>query len=377
MKPRARTVVVVALVVTLFALPYLFLFRPSAEQFLCAISARSIMGGNSDVSSVALIPEQGTAESEDDGTDGSAEMAALEAMLASAATPDKTVIITTLNQAWATKGTMIDVFLESFHKGEGTQFLLNHLVIVVLDQRSHERCREVHGHCLMLKTAGVDFSGSKGFMSKDFLKMMWRRMSLLRSILELGYNFVFTDADILWFRNPFEHFANNTDFQISCDKNRGNAWSLQNKPNCGYQYARSNERTIAMYRHWCRGGDANPDIDEQSLLNRMLKSKEFTTYKVEIRFLPTERFSGFCQKSKNMSRVVTMHANCCTGLDNKVHDLRSALSDWEARKSLPPGVNTSEIELWHVPSACRHSLWPSPPPPVPELDPEFIVENRK
>lgn len=103
------------------------------------------------------------------------------------------------------------------------------------------------------------------------------------------------DADILWFRNPFEYFAKGTDFQISCDRNRGSAWSLRNKPNCGYQYARSNERTIAMYRHWCSGGDANPHVDEQSLLNLMLKRKELSPYKVKIRFLPTERFSGFCQ----------------------------------------------------------------------------------
>jgi len=188
-------------------------------------------------------------------------------------------------------------------------------------------------------------------------------MRLLRRILELGYNFVFTDADILWLRNPFDHFFDDADFQISCDKNRGNEWSTLNRPNCGYQYAQSNERTISMYQHWCRGGEANPNIDEQSLLNKMLHSRAFAPYKVKIRFLATEQFSGFCQKSKNMSRVVTMHANCCTGLGNKVQDLRTALSAWEASKSLSPATITKKVDLWHVPDACRHSLWPSPPPP--------------
>lgn len=103
------------------------------------------------------------------------------------------------------------------------------------------------------------------------------------------------DADILWLRNPFDHFASNADFQISCDKNRGDEMSLLNRPNCGYQHARSNNRTIAMYRHWCEGGDENPDIDEQSLLKRLLQTNAFASYKVKIRFLSTERFSGFCQ----------------------------------------------------------------------------------
>ena len=118
--------------------------------------------------------------------------AALEAMLASAATADKTVIITTLNQAWAAKGAILDIFLESFHKGENTEFLLNHLVIVALDQKAFERCRQLHRHCFRLETQGVDFSSRKPYMTEDFLKMMWRRMILLRTILEIGYNFVFT-----------------------------------------------------------------------------------------------------------------------------------------------------------------------------------------
>ena len=215
-------------------------------------------------------------------------------MLLKAATPDKTVIITTLNQAWAANNTMIDVFLDSFHRGEGTEPLLNHLVIVALDQISYDRCKQLHHHCFILITEGVDFAGSKQFMSKDFLKMMWRRMNLLTRILELGYNFVFTDADIIWFRNPFNQFAKDMDFQISCDRFKGPV-AESNKPNCGYQYTRSNKRTIAMYQQWCKGGEDNPNIDEQSLLNVMLKRKDLAKFGVKFRYLDTDQFSGFCQ----------------------------------------------------------------------------------
>lgn len=106
--------------------------------------------------------------------------------------PDKTVIITTLNQAWAANNTMIDLFLESFHRGEDIEKLLQHLVVVALDQKSFDRCRKLHHHCYMLVTEGVDFSGFKPYMSDDFLKMMWRRMEFMKEILEMGYNFVFS-----------------------------------------------------------------------------------------------------------------------------------------------------------------------------------------
>ncbi len=34
-----------------------------------------------------------------------------------------------------------------------------------------------------------------------------------------------------------------------------------------------------------------------------------------------------------MSKVVTMHSNCCVGLSNKLYDLRLALDDWKLYKN--------------------------------------------
>lgn len=103
------------------------------------------------------------------------------------------MILTTLNEAWAAPGSVIDLFFESFRIGEGTGMLLNHLVIIALDAKAYSRCRELHKHCFSLETEGVDFSGKEAyFMTRSYLKMMWRRIDFLRSVLELGYNFVFT-----------------------------------------------------------------------------------------------------------------------------------------------------------------------------------------
>lgn len=105
---------------------------------------------------------------------------------------NKTVIITTLNAAWAEPNTVFDLFLESFRIGIHTEHLLNHLLVATFDQKAYSRCLEVHRHCYRLTTVGVDFSGEAHFMSKDYLKMMWRRIDFLRTVLELGYDFVFT-----------------------------------------------------------------------------------------------------------------------------------------------------------------------------------------
>lgn len=105
---------------------------------------------------------------------------------------DNTVILTTLNEAWAAPNSILDLFLESFRIGYGTRRLLNHLVIIAFDQKAFRRCLVVHRHCFALVTDGVDFHQEAYFMTPDYLKMMWRRIDFLRTVLEMGYNFVFT-----------------------------------------------------------------------------------------------------------------------------------------------------------------------------------------
>lgn len=116
----------------------------------------------------------------------------LQRILSKASMANKTVIITTLNEAWAARDTMIDLFLLSFRRGRNIEHLLQHLVIVTLDRKAHERCLELHPYCFRLQTEGVDFAGEKKFMSQDYLKMMWRRIKFLSDVLEMGYSFVFS-----------------------------------------------------------------------------------------------------------------------------------------------------------------------------------------
>ncbi|KAL6966545.1 hypothetical protein U1Q18_032325, partial [Sarracenia purpurea var. burkii] len=80
----------------------------------------------------------------------------LETILEKTAMVNKTVIITTINEAWATPNSIVDVFLESFRIGIQTKKLLNHLVIVALDQKAYDRCMALHPHCYNLNTSGID-----------------------------------------------------------------------------------------------------------------------------------------------------------------------------------------------------------------------------
>ena len=128
----------------------------------------------------------------------------LNVSLSKAANKEKTVLITTLNAAWAENNSMVDLFLKSFHIGDGTEALLKNLLIVAVDEKALNRCKEIHPNCYLMKTKGVDFSGEKLFMSEEYLKMMWRRLLFFGEVLERGYNFLFTVNKVVVFVKGLE-----------------------------------------------------------------------------------------------------------------------------------------------------------------------------
>lgn len=110
-----------------------------------------------------------------------------------AAMEDNTVIITALNEAWVKPNSTFDVFRESFKAGIGTEILLKHVIAVCLDKHAYDRCIEVHPHCYLINVTDSDqLSGPNRFMTPGYLKLIWRRMDLLKEVLGLGYNFIFT-----------------------------------------------------------------------------------------------------------------------------------------------------------------------------------------
>lgn len=300
----------------------------------------------------------------------------LEKVLKDAAMADKTVILTTLNEAWAAPDSVLDLFLESFRIGNHTRELLNHLVIIALDEKAFSRCLAVHTHCYALVSEGVDFSKEAYFMTHDYLKMMWRRIDFLKDVLEMGYNFVFTDADVMWLRDPFPHFYKDADFQIACDHFLGNPEDVENRPNGGFLFVRSNNRSIEFYKFWYTSRETYPNLHDQDVLNNIKYDSFIIDIDLKMRFLGTTYFGGFCEPSKDLNVVCTMHANCCFGMESKLHDLRVLLQDWKNYLSLPPTLKRSSTMSWRVPQNCSLDSLHLYAPPVENLKQEIVKQEN-
>ena len=175
-----------------------------------------------------------------------------------------------------------------------------------------------------------------------------------RNINIVPITFSFQDADIMWFRDPFPHFYPDADFQIACDYFRGNPSDIDNAPNGGFTYVKSNNKTRQFYRFWHDSRILYPKYHDQDVLNKIKRDPCIQQMGLKIKFFDTAYIGGFCEPSRDLNKVCTMHANCCAGLENKVHDLKIMLEDW--RKYMKLSESNRSDHSWTVPQLCGYAL---------------------
>ncbi|KAL6838982.1 hypothetical protein ACP4OV_031209 [Aristida adscensionis] len=259
----------------------------------------------------------------------------LSELLRKAAMEDKTIIMTFVNEAWTAPGSLMELFLESFRIGVKTAPLLKHLVFVAVDGKAFERCRRLHPLCYALPVNGTNFASEQRFMAKDYLDMMWRRNRFQARILELGYSFVFTDVDIVWFRNPLLRIPVGADIALACDKFAGdNPYDLRHKnANGGFVYAKASARTVAFYKGWYEARSVYPGKNEQELFDR-LKQELAARHGVAAQFVDTAYLGTGCdRRRRDFNKLCTFHANCLVGLKPKLEKLRGVLDEWKQFKA--------------------------------------------
>ncbi|CAI5962484.1 unnamed protein product [Closterium sp. NIES-64] len=209
--------------------------------------------------------------------------------------------------------------------------LVPRLLAICYDHRSLEFCCSLRLHCFLdtqedaPKSERDDFSGGqKKFMTPSYLHLMWRRLHIIRQILSLRFDVIFTDNDVIWLQNPLPHLLNvPSDLLIACDR-----WSADPKAaaaNGGFYMARSNDRVLRFFDYWLESHTRLPGIHDQDAFMRVRPEADpYTrvTLRLSVHYLPTESFSGFCEIGRQLGRLVTVHANCCLGLEKKMQVLQ-------------------------------------------------------
>ncbi|KAI4964722.1 hypothetical protein ZWY2020_059779 [Hordeum vulgare] len=304
-------------------LPTILLFFLASDRVGERLASISSLGNNNGSSAA----HQQTTQANHTGTEERL-FPGLAELLPRVATDDGTVIITSVNEAWSRPGSLLDLFREGFKNGEGIAHLLSHTLIVAVDAGALAHCEAVHPHCYLLE----------------------------QRVLQLGYSHLFTDVDIMWLRNLFRHISLYADMAVSTDRFNGDAEALTNAPNTGFYYVRSTNRTVEMLRRWRAARSRFPPTHDQAVFDEIKGELAAGELRIRFVFLETALFDGFCQLHGEMDRVCTMHANCCIGLENKVHDLRNVAADWKNYTSMAPPERTGGGRRWTAPAQCEASM---------------------
>uniref|UniRef100_I1NUR7 Nucleotide-diphospho-sugar transferase domain-containing protein n=1 Tax=Oryza glaberrima TaxID=4538 RepID=I1NUR7_ORYGL len=275
-------------------------------------------------------------------------------ILRRAAMEDRTVIMTSVNEAWAAPGSLMDSFLESFRVGENISHFVEHIVVVAMDEGALRRCRAIHPHCYLLlpEVAGLDLSGAKSYMTKDYLDLVWSKLKLQqRASMIVGETrgvddeehdarWRWQDVDLAWFRNPMVHITAAADITTSSDFYFGDPDDLGNYPNTGFIYFKATPRNARAMAYWHAARRRFPGEHDQFVFNEIKRelaagAGEGGGVGVRIRFIDTAAVSGFCQLGRDLNRIATVHMTCCIGLENKLHDLRNVIRDWRRYVARP------------------------------------------
>ncbi|XP_052195977.1 uncharacterized protein At4g15970-like [Diospyros lotus] len=140
---------------------------------------------------------------------------------------DRTVVLTILSPEWARPGSVFDLFLESFRFGQGTKPFLNNLVVFTVDGQSLQYCKSIHPYCFSLANHGFNYAAWKPFRDLQHLTLGWKK-----------------DADVMWFRNPFQHFHRNFEMIVAQDSCSDTLENKSSKTDGGFFFLKANEISL-------------------------------------------------------------------------------------------------------------------------------------
>lgn len=164
----------------------------------------------------------------------------------------------------------------------------------------------------------------------------------------------------MWLRNPFGRLLSDggEDLRISCDTFNGRPSDTANPINTGFYFVASTNKTIALFDKWYAFRNESLAMKEQDILVMMVQEGVLQQLDLKVRLLDTSYFGGFCERPKDFTKVLTMHANCCLTIKAKIMDIRALFNAWyNFRRSSSNSSSTIQVPR---PNTCFRSWLTEP-----------------
>ena len=208
---------------------------------------------------------------------------------------------------------------------------------------------------------------------RKFTAMMMAKVMCVQMVSSLGYNILFQDVDIVWYKNPIPFFEEEREennysklqnFDMMFQDDGGH--SVRYAPysaNSGFYYVRSNARTKHFFSALLNAGDLifATDSHQQALIALMSEHVSLYGLKVKVLSRDTDEFPGgfhFHMKSGEYMRRLfagkvdpyIFHMSWTLNKDNKLLFLQQ-IGEWHVKeecvhkevKELPSGL-TADVD---------------------------------
>jgi len=139
--------------------------------------------------------------------------------------------------------------------------------------------------------------GAQRYGDKIFSKMMVAKTLCVQLINMLGYDLIFQDVDIVWWRNPLEYFENHSKDGYDMYFQDDGARTLRYAPlsaNSGFYFVRSNPKTRYLFTSLLYSGDAifQSHSHQQVLIARMNEHISLFNLRVKVMSREEHWFPG-------------------------------------------------------------------------------------
>lgn len=146
-----------------------------------------------------------------------------------------------------------------------------------------------------------------------FRSVMFAKVLCVQLVNELGYDLLFQDADVVWYKDPLDYFRDKTlpefDMYFQDDGSRQERYAPYSA-NTGFYFVRSNDETRHFFRHLLYGADLITawSSHQQVLIAQLAEHNSVFGLRVKIFPKEMEEFPGglqFHRKKEAMMKIMT------------------------------------------------------------------------
>ena len=186
---------------------------------------------------------------------------------------------------------------------------------------------------------------ARSYGDRKFVAMMLAKVLCVQMVSMLGYDFLFQDVDIVWYKHPLEYFDNPANQGFDVYFQDDGAHSTRYAPysaNSGFYYVKHNDRTQFFLTSLLHSGDLviKTDSHQQALIALLAEHASLYGLQVKILSRDMEEFPGgynFHMKSGKYMKAFfhgdihpyIFHMSWTANKDNKLLFLRQMVSTLE------------------------------------------------